>query len=72
MRGFTIFFIYLYNKIILEYAQILVTSGRFMIFHIEGHSNIQLFTQMINFYIELIFLLFYCQFSNSKMPLRNE
>ena len=33
-------FMYLYNKNILKYAQILVTSGRFMIFHIEGHSNI--------------------------------
>ena len=30
---------YLYNENILEYAQVLVTSGRFMIFHIEGHSN---------------------------------
>ena len=28
---------YLYNKNILEYAHILVTSGRFMIFHIEGY-----------------------------------
>ena len=32
-------FMYLYNKNNLEYAQILVTSGRFMIFLIEGHSN---------------------------------
>ena len=32
-------FKYLYNKNILKYAQILVISGRFMIFHIEGHSN---------------------------------
>ena len=30
---------YLYNKNILEYAQILVTSGRFMIFYNEGHSS---------------------------------
>ena len=30
---------YLYNKNILEYAQILVGSGRFVIFHIKGHSN---------------------------------
>ena len=31
------------NKNILKYAQILVTSGsgRFMIFDIEGHSNIE-------------------------------
>ena len=29
----------LYNKNILKYAQILVTSGKFMIYHIEGHSN---------------------------------
>ena len=28
-----------YNSNILEYAQILVTSGMFMIFHIEGLSN---------------------------------
>ena len=40
MHGFTIFFMYLNNKNILEYAQILVTSGRFMIYHIEGHSNV--------------------------------
>ena len=35
-------FMYLYNKNILEYAQILVArgaSGRFIIFHIEGHST---------------------------------
>ena len=32
-------FMYLYNKNILKYAKILVTSGRFMIFHIEGYSN---------------------------------
>ena len=31
-------FMYLDNKNILEYAQ-MVTSGRFMIFHIEGHSS---------------------------------
>ena len=30
---------YLYNKNILEYSKILVTSGRFIIFHIEGYSN---------------------------------
>ena len=30
----------MYDKNILKYAQILVTNGRFMIFHIEGHSNI--------------------------------
>ena len=35
-------FMYLYNKNILKYAQILVTSGRFMIFHIEGYSRIYL------------------------------
>ena len=29
---------HLYNKDILEYAQILVTSGTFMIYHIEVHS----------------------------------
>ena len=28
-----------FNKNILEYAQILITSGRYIIFHIEGHSN---------------------------------
>ena len=33
-------FMYLYNENILEYAQIMVTSGRFMILHIEGHSSI--------------------------------
>ena len=33
------FDIYLHNKKILEYAQILVGSGRFVIFHIKGHSN---------------------------------
>ena len=32
-------FMYLNNKNILQYAQILGTSGRFIIFHIEGHSN---------------------------------
>ena len=32
----------LLNKNILEYAQILVGSGRFMIFHIEGHSNLHM------------------------------
>ena len=31
-------FMYLYYKNILEYAHILVNSGRFMIFHIEGYS----------------------------------
>ena len=31
---------YLHNKKILECAQVLVTDGRFMIFDIEGHSNI--------------------------------
>ena len=30
--------LYLYNKNILESVQILVTSGRFMIFHILGQS----------------------------------
>ena len=41
MHGFTIFLCaYLYNKNILKYAQILVTSDRCMIFHIEGHSKI--------------------------------
>ena len=39
MRGFTIF-LCMYNKFFFKYAQILVTSGRFMIFHIEGHSII--------------------------------
>ena len=41
MHGFTTFLFTckIMNKDILEYAQILVTSGRFMIFHIEGHSN---------------------------------
>ena len=33
-------FMFLRNKNILEYAQISVTSGRFMIFHIEGHSTV--------------------------------
>ena len=33
------FDIYLHNKHISEYAQILVTGGRFMIFFIEGHSK---------------------------------
>ena len=28
----------MHNKNILEYAQILVTDGKFMIFDIEGHS----------------------------------
>ena len=32
-------FMYLYNKNILKYAKILITSGRFMIFHIEGYST---------------------------------
>ena len=31
-------FMYLYDKNILKYAHILVTRGRFMIFHIEGYS----------------------------------
>ena len=31
---------YLHNKNILEYAQILVTGGKFMIFDIEGHSTL--------------------------------
>ena len=38
---------YLYNKNILEYAKIFVTSGGFMIFHVEGYSTpcaIQIFT----------------------------
>ena len=34
------FDIYLHNKNILEYGLLLVGSGRFMIFHIEGHSII--------------------------------
>ena len=38
------FNMYLYNKNIFEYAQILEGSGRFMIFHIEGHSTIYIFT----------------------------
>ena len=33
------FDIYLHNENILEYALLLVRSGRFMIFHIEGRSN---------------------------------
>ena len=33
------FDIYLHNKNILEYALLLVGSGRFMIFHIESHSS---------------------------------
>lgn len=28
---------YLHNQYILEYAQILLTGGKFMIFDIEGH-----------------------------------
>ena len=35
----TLIYTYLHNKNILEYALLLVDSGRFMIFHIEGHSN---------------------------------
>ena len=31
---------YLHNKNVLEYGLLLVDSGRFMIFHIEGRSNI--------------------------------
>ena len=31
---------YLHNKHILEYAQILVTGGKFMIFDIKGHPTI--------------------------------
>ena len=49
MRGFTIIFLHLYNKNILEYAQILVTSGRFMIFHIEGHSSIKQYIYQTQF-----------------------
>ena len=30
--------IYLHNKNVLEYGLLLVGSGRFMIFHIEGRS----------------------------------
>ena len=30
---------YLHNKNVLEYGLLLVGSGRFMIFHIEGHST---------------------------------
>ena len=33
------FDIYLHNKNILEYGLLLVGSGRFMIFHIEGRSR---------------------------------
>ena len=36
------FDIYLHNKNILEYAQIVVGTGRFVIFHIEGHSIVYL------------------------------
>ena len=32
--------IYLHNKNVLNYGLLLVGSGRFMIFHIEGHSTI--------------------------------
>ena len=35
---FNIIFMNLYNKNVLKYAQILVTSGKFM-YYIEGHSN---------------------------------
>ena len=38
MHGFTIF-LCTCIKNILKYAQILVTSGRLMIYHIEGHSR---------------------------------
>ena len=31
--------IYLHNENVLEYGLLLVGSGRFMIFHIEGRSN---------------------------------
>ena len=35
------FDIYLHDKNILEYGLLLVGSSRFMIFHNEGHSNVQ-------------------------------
>ena len=31
---------YFHNKNILEYAQILITDGKFMIFDIESHSSL--------------------------------
>ena len=39
----------MHNKNILEYAQILVTDGRFIIFDIEGRSNriLSLFVGMV-------------------------
>ena len=40
-------FIYLYNKNTIEYAKYFVTSGRFMIFHIEGYSNGLLFRKQV-------------------------
>ena len=33
------FEMYVHNRNILEYTPILVGSGRFIIFHIEGHST---------------------------------
>ena len=41
------FDIYLHNKNILEYALLLVHSGRFMIFHIEGSSIIQVHRNVV-------------------------
>ena len=38
---------YLHNKKILEYAQVLVTDGRFMIFDIEGHSKVYNFIHFL-------------------------
>ena len=40
MSKFTVYFMYLYNKNILKYAQIVVTHANSKILNIEGHSII--------------------------------
>ena len=57
--------LYLHNKI-LQYAKLLVRSGRFMIFHIEGSSSMyQITDNIIIVYtrVQLMPLLDYYQFT---------
>ena len=49
---------YLYNKNILEYAQIVVTHPNSMILDIEGHSKIDVYCQVSRHQTVFSFLLF--------------
>ena len=58
---------YLHNKNILEYVQILVTDGGFMILYIEGHSNYYIIS--LRNYDELLKLLQPKRMSTTMWPM---